>query len=71
MRAYLVNKGKFGGRSKPKSTVDAIVVLIKEVQAIKNVLTQMLDSFRAVVSCVLPLRANYTNPALYSTTFQL
>jgi len=39
MRASTRKANKFGGFAKPKSTVDAVLVLVKEVQGVKEVLT--------------------------------
>lgn len=52
MRAATRKAVKEGGTAKPKSTLDAVMVLVKEQRKMNQVLTNMLDSFRSVVSCV-------------------
>jgi hypothetical protein len=51
MRAATRKAVKEGGTAKPKSTLDAVMVLVKEQRKMNQVLTNMLDSFRSVVSC--------------------
>jgi hypothetical protein len=52
MRLAARKTSKEGGTAKPKSTLDAVMVLVKEQRKMNQVLTNMLDSFRSVVSCV-------------------
>jgi hypothetical protein len=54
MYAFERKSSKEGGTSKPKSTQDAVMVLVKEVREQTKIMTQMLDSYRAVVSVSFP-----------------
>jgi hypothetical protein len=54
MRAAEKKEKKEGGTSRPKSTRDAVMVLVKEQRKMNSLLTSFLDSYRAVVSFSFP-----------------
>jgi hypothetical protein len=59
MRAASKKEAKEGSTSRPKSTQDAVIVLVKEQRKINQLLTSILDLYRSVVSYSLPIFRQY------------